>query len=480
MTIDQVQGTQTAANAQAVRIEKDLVGECEVPAEAYYGVHTLRSVENFPITGQTIGGYPELVRGLAAVKAAAAKANLEFGKLTEEQADAIIQACEDIRAGRLHDQFVVDVIQGGAGTSTNMNANEVVANRALEILGHARGDYQHLHPLEHVNVSQSTNDVYPTAARIALYVMADELLEALEAAAVAFDAKAEEFNDVAKLGRTQMQDAVPMTVGQEFGAFAAWVRDDAARIRTAREELLTVNLGGTAIGTGLNTPSGFADRVDAHLAEITGLSVRGADDRVAATPDLGAFVALSSAIKIAAVHVSKICNDLRILSSGPGGGFGEILLPAVQAGSSIMPGKVNPVIPEVVNQVAFEVIGHDVTVSMAAEGGQLQLNAFEPVVVKANVEQITHFAAALRTLTERCVTGIEVNREVMARHLDQTVGIVTALNTVLGYDLASQIAKEALASHRSVAELAVERGLLTEEQLSEMLDPLRQARPHEK
>src|SRR5690625_2942507 len=316
MTAEQVPGANTA-NSEAVRIEKDLVGECEVPANAYYGVHTLRSVQNFPITGQTIGSYPELVRGLAAVKAASAKANAEFGEITEEQAKAIIQACEDIRDGRLHDQFIVDVIQGGAGTSTNMNANEVIANRALEILGHGLGDYQHVHPLEHVNISQSTNDVYPTAARIALYVMADELLEALEAAAVAFDAKAEEFADVAKLGRTQMQDAVPMTVGQEFGAFAAWVRDDAARIRTAREELLTVNLGGTAIGTGLNTPSGFADRVDAHLADITGLAVQGADDRVAATPDLGAFVALSSAIKIAAVHVSKICNDLRILSSGP-------------------------------------------------------------------------------------------------------------------------------------------------------------------
>ena len=476
MTVDQA-GT-PATNSQAMRIEKDLVGECEVPAEAYYGVHTLRSVENFPITGQKIGSYPELVRALAAVKAAAARANLAFGKVNEEQARAIVAACEDIRAGRFDDQFVVDVIQGGAGTSTNMNANEVVANRALEILGHARGDYQHLHPLEHVNVSQSTNDVYPTAARIALYVKTDRLLAALDGAAAAFEAKAEEFADVAKLGRTQMQDAVPMTVGQEFGAFASWIRDDAARIRSVREELLTVNIGGTAIGTGLNTPAGFADRVTALLGEITGLNVVGASDRVAATPDLGAFVSLSGAIKIAAVHISKIANDLRILSSGPGGGFGEISLPAVQAGSSIMPGKVNPVIPEVVNQVAFEVIGHDVTVTMAAEGGQLQLNAFEPVVVKANVEQISHLAAALETLSERCVRGIEVNRDVMARHLDQTVGIVTALNTVLGYDLASAIAKEALASHRSVAELAVERGLLSEEQLAEMLDPLRQARPH--
>src|SRR5690625_2072824 len=476
MTVDQA-GT-PATNSQAMRIEKDLVGECEVPAEAYYGVHTLRSVENFPITGQKIGSYPELVRALAAVKAAAARANLEFGKVNEEQARAIVAACEDIRAGRFDDQFVADVIQGGAGTSTNMNANEVVANRALEILGHARGDYQHLHPLEHVNVSQSTNDVYPTAARIALYVKTDRLLAALDGAAEAFEAKAEEFADVAKLGRTQMQDAVPMTVGQEFGAFASWNRDDAARIRSVREELLTVNIGGTAIGTGLNTPAGFADRVTALLAEITGLNIVGASDRVAATPDLGAFVSLSGAIKIAAVHISKIANDLRILSSGPGGGFGEISLPAVQAGSSIMPGKVNPVIPEVVNQVAFEVIGHDVTVTMAAEGGQLQLNAFEPVVVKANVEQISHLAAALETLSERCVRGIEVNRDVMARHLDQTVGIVTALNTVLGYDLASAIAKEALASHRSVAELAVERGLLSEEQLAEMLDPLRQARPH--
>src|SRR5699024_11129956 len=342
------------------------------------------------------------------------------------------------------------------------------------------GDCGDVHHWEQVNAAQSTNHVYPSAARVALYVMVDDLLAAFDRAAAAFEAKSEEFKDVPKLGRTQMQDAVPMTVGQEFGGYATWVREDAERIRNARKELLSVNLGGTAIGTGLNTPAGYGESVVKHLAEITGLPVVAANNRVAATPDLAAFVTLSAAIRTGAVRLSKIANDLRVLSSGPGGGFGEIALPAVQAGSSIMPGKVNPVIPEVVNQVAFEVIGHDMTVSMAAEGGQLQLNASEPVVVKANVEQITHFTAALNTLTERCIKGIEVNRDTMARHLDQTVGIVTALNTVLGYDLASQIAKEALASHRSVAELAVERGLLTEEQLAEMLDPLRQARPHEK
>lgn len=479
MTVNQVHTAQTAPQNEGVRTEKDLVGDYEVPASAYYGVHTARSVDNFPITGIQIGSYPELVNALAAVKAAAARANLESDVLNKEQADAIVQACEDIRGGQLHDQFIADAIQGGAGTSTNMNTNEVVANRALEILGYPLGDYPHLHPLEQVNASQSTNDVYPSAARVALYVMVDELLAAFHRAAEAFEAKSEEFKDVPKLGRTQMQDAVPMTVGQEFGGYATWVREDAERIRNARKELLSVNLGGTAIGTGLNTPAGYGESVVKHLAEITGLPVVAADNRVAATPDLAAFVTLSAAIRTGAVRLSKIANDLRVLSSGPGGGFGEIALPAVQAGSSIMPGKVNPVIPEVVNQVAFEVIGHDVTVSMAAEGGQLQLNAFEPVVVKSNVEQITHLTNALNTFTDNCITGIEVNRDVMNGHLEKTVGIVTALNTVLGYDQSSQIAKDALAQGKPVAALVVERGLLTQEQLDDLLNPLRQAYPHD-
>ena len=362
------------------RIEHDLLGDREVPADAYWGVHTLRAVENFPISGRPIGEVPELVRALAAIKAAAAMANADLGLLSPERRDAIVAACEELRAGKLHDQFVVDQIQGGAGTSTNMNANEVIANRALELMGHAKGEYKYLHPNEHVNMGQSTNDVYPTALRLAAWRGLNNLIIALESLRGAFAEKAVEFADILKMGRTQLQEAVPMTLGQEFNTYAVMMAEDETRLAEVSALVCEINLGATAIGTGITAHPEYAERVRARLAEITTIPVVTAFDLVEATQDTGAFVQVSGVLKRVAVKLSKICNDLRLLSSGPRAGFNEINLPAKQAGSSIMPGKVNPVIPEVVNQVAFEVIGNDVTITMAAEGGQLQLNAFEPVI----------------------------------------------------------------------------------------------------
>ncbi|WP_345202853.1 aspartate ammonia-lyase, partial [Streptomyces lavendulae] len=363
------------------RSEHDLLGNRDVPADAYWGVHTLRAIENFPITGTPISTYPHVIDALAAVKEAAALANAELGLLEPAKAAVIVAACQEIRGGKLHDQFVVDVIQGGAGTSTNMNANEVIANRALELLGHSRGDYRHVHPNEDVNLGQSTNDVYPTAVRIATVFAARGLLDAMAVLQNTFARKAAEFHDVLKMGRTQLQDAVPMTLGQEFSAFAVMLDEDRSRLAEALGLIHEINLGATAIGTGLNAPAGYAEAARRHLADITGLPLVTAPDLVEATQDCGAFVQMSGVLKRIAVKLSKTCNDLRLLSSGPRAGLGEINLPPVQAGSSIMPGKVNPVIPEVVNQVAFEVIGNDITITMAAEAGQLQLNAFEPIIL---------------------------------------------------------------------------------------------------
>ncbi|WP_416986556.1 aspartate ammonia-lyase [Streptomyces sp. T028] len=460
-----------------VRREHDLLGDRDVPADAYYGVHTLRATENFPITGIPVGHHPELVIALACVKQAAAEANRELGLLDPAKAEAIVGACEDIRAGRLHEHFPVDVIQGGAGTSTNMNANEVIANRALERLGRPFGDYLHLHPLEDVNMSQSTNDVYPTAVKLALYTLAQQLLEALEALATAFSAKAEEFADVVKMGRTQLQDAVPMTLGQEFGSYAIMVREDAQRLTEAAALITEINLGGTAIGTGLNAHPRYAELACLRLREITQVPVSTAADLVEATQDAGAFVTLSGVLKRIAVKLSKICNDLRLLSSGPRVGLSEIGLPPAQAGSSIMPGKVNPVIPEVVNQVAFRVIGNDVTVTMAAEAGQLQLNAFEPVIAHSLFESLSHLTAACRTLADRCVAGITANAEHLRRSVEQSIGVITALNPHIGYTAATSIAAEALVTGRSVLSLVVARGLLTEAELTEVLSPQRLVRP---
>jgi aspartate ammonia-lyase len=455
----------------AARSEHDLIGDRDVPLDAYWGVHTLRALENFPITGIPISSSPYLVEALAAVKQAAATANNELGLLDDERFEAIRDACQEIRAGELADQFVVDVIQGGAGTSTNMNANEVIANRALELMGHEKGDYAVIHPNEHVNLSQSTNDVYPTAVKIAIILATHDLLAAMQVLEDSFARKADEFHDVLKMGRTQLQDAVPMTLGQEFRTYSLMIGEDRARLGEAVLLLHEINLGATAIGTMLNAPAGYVPSACGHLAAITGLPLETAVDLIEATQDCGAFVQLSGTLKRVAVKLSKICNDLRLLSSGPRAGFNEINLPAVQAGSSIMPGKVNPVIPEVVNQVAFQIIGHDMTVTMAAEAGQLQLNAFEPVICYSLSAGISRLEQAVLTLAHRCVDGITANAELLRAEVENSIGLVTALNPYIGYAAATEVAKEALATGRGVAELVLERGLLPREQLEAILRP---------
>jgi aspartate ammonia-lyase len=459
------------------RVEHDLLGERAVPAEAYYGIHTLRALENFPITGTSISIYPELVRALACVKHAAALANEALGLLPADKARAIARACEEIRDGALLDEFVVDVIQGGAGTSTNMNANEVVANRALELLGHARGDYRHLHPIDDVNMSQSTNDVYPTAVNVALHFAIDRLAAAMAALRHAFVDKAQEFATVLKMGRTQLQDAVPMTLGQEFSTYAVMLQEDEERLREAALLITEINLGATAIGTGINAHPDYAALACERLSDIAGIRLVTASNLVEATQDAGAFVQLSGVLKRIAVKLSKVCNDLRLLSSGPRAGLGEINLPPVQAGSSIMPGKVNPVIPEVVNQIAFEVIGNDITVSFAAEAGQLQLNAFEPIIAHSLFKSIAHLARGCDVLRERCVTGITANRERMARMVETSIGIVTALNPHIGYAAASELARDALATGRTIYELVLEKKLLSKARLDEILKPEALTRP---
>ncbi|MEU0649588.1 aspartate ammonia-lyase [Streptomyces umbrinus] len=463
--------------AQATRMEHDLVGDKEVPADAYYGVHTVRAVENFAITGSTIAQFPELITSLAAVKQAAARANNDLGLLPSDIAEAIIGACREIRTGQLHDQFVVDPVQGGAGTSTNMNANEVIANRALEILGHPRGFYEVIHPLDHVNLGQSTNDVYPTAVRLALVTSLRRLSRSLKVLADTFSAKAEEFVDILKMGRTQLQDAVPMTLGQEFITYAVMIEEDRRRLDEAAALLLESNLGGTAIGTGINGHPRYSELACAHLANISGEAVRPAGNLIEATQDCGAFVQLSGVLKRVAVKLSKTCNDLRLTSSGPTAGLGEINLPPVQAGSSIMPGKVNPVIPEVVNQVAFEVIGSDLTVTMAAEAGQLQLNAFEPVIAYSLLRSLTHLRTACDTLAARCVCGITANREHLHDTVHRSIGLVTALAPHIGYTASTTLARQALATGRTIRDLAAEADLLTKGQLDMILRPENLTRP---
>ncbi len=460
------------------RTEHDLLGDYEVPADVYYGVHTARACENFPISGVPISRHRDLVIALASVKQAAAEANRQLGQLDAEIADAIVAACIEIRDGALHDQFVVDQIQGGAGTSTNMNANEVIANRALEILGRARGDYRKIHPLEHVNLGQSTNDVYPTAVKVAVGMAARSLEQALRGLAARCSVKSAEFADMLKLGRTQLQDAVPMTLGQEFGAFGVTVIEDADRLDEAMALIAEINLGGTAIGTGLNTHPEYAALVCERLCDITGLPLTTAGDLVEATSDVGSFVQLSGVAKRAAVKLSKICNDLRLLSSGPRAGFGEINLPAVQAGSSIMPGKVNPVIPEMVNQVAFEVIGNDLTVTLAAEAGQLQLNAFEPIIARALLYSLNHLTAAVDVLGERCIAGITANVDRMRDAVLGSASIATALNPVLGYEAATALVAEAIATGASIPDLVRRSALLDEAVLTKMLSPENLCRPN--
>ena len=453
------------------RVEHDLLGDRNVPAGAYFGVHTLRAFENFPITGNPISIYPDLVRALACIKQAAALANEELGLLDTRRAEAIVKACEEIRDGDLHEHFVVDVIQGGAGTSTNMNANEVIANRALELLGHARGEYEHLHPNEHVNMSQSTNDVYPSALKLAAHFGIFRLIDAMGVLRRAFEAKAEEFKDVLKMGRTQLQDAVPMTLGQEFSTYAVMLGEDEERLKEAALLIREINLGATAIGTGINAHPDYAALVCRRLSEITGIPLVTAPNLVEATQDCGAFVQLSGVLKRVAVKLSKTCNDLRLLSSGPRAGLGEINQPPMQAGSSIMPGKVNPVIPEVMNQIAFEVIGNDVTVSFAAEAGQLQLNAFEPIIAHSLFKSVTHLRNGCLTLAERCVKGITANRERLRASVEHSIGVVTALNPYIGYSNATEVAQQALSTGKSVYELVLEKKLLPKEKLDAILQP---------
>ena len=463
---------------QPVRMEHDLLGDRAVPADAYYGIHTLRALENFSITGTPISIYPELVMALACVKQAAAIANAELGLLEERRAQAIRLACEEVREGKLFEEFVVDVIQGGAGTSSNMNANEVICNRALELLGHAKGEYQHLHPLDHVNLSQSTNDVYPTAIKLALQFSIRRLLQDMALLRNAFRAKAAEFADVLKVGRTQLQDAVPMTLGQEFSTYAVMLGEDEQRLAEAATLIREINLGATAIGTGINAHPDYARLVTARLTELSNVPFIVSPDLVEATQDAGSFVQLSGVLKRIAVKLSKTCNDLRLLSSGPRAGIGEIQLPAVQAGSSIMPGKVNPVIPEVVNQIAYEVIGNDVTVTMAAEAGQLQLNAFEPIIAHSLFKSIQHLSAGCRTLAERCVKGIRADRERARRLLDESTALVTALTPYIGYARSTEIAQEALRSGARVYDLVLKKGVMTREQLDQILRPEVLTRPH--
>ncbi len=460
-----------------MRVEHDLLGEREVPADAYWGVHTLRALENFPITGTSVGLWPEFIRALALVKHAAAQTNAELGELDEAKSKLIIAACREIAGGALHDQFVVDQIQGGAGTSTNMNANEVIANRALEIGGKHKGDYAFLHPIEHVNMGQSTNDVYPTALRLALRFAIAELWTSMDELKLAFDAKSREFEAILKVGRTQLQDAVPMTLGQEFSTFAVMLGEDQQRLQEAGALIEEINLGATAIGTGINTHPAYAPIACRHLVDLSGVKVKTAENLVEATQDCGAFVQLSGVLKRIAVKLSKTCNDLRLLSSGPRAGFGEINLPPVQAGSSIMPGKINPVIPEVVNQVAFEVIGNDMTVTMAAEGGQLQLNAFEPIIAYSLFRSIHHLRQACIVLARQCVAGITANRAHLAETLKNTIGIVTALNPYIGYEKTSALAREAHATGRGVYELVLEKKWLSQADLDRILSPDNLTRP---
>ena len=459
------------------RSEHDLLGDREVPHEYYYGVQTLRALENFNISGVTLNFYPVLIEALAMVKKAAARANYDLGLLSKPISDAIVQACDEIINGRLHSHFVVDMIQGGAGTSTNMNANEVIANRALEILGYEKGEYKYCHPNNHVNLSQSTNDAYPTSVKIALINSNKKLTEVLQELVQSFHNKAKEFSQIIQMGRTQLQDAVPMTLGQEFEAYAVMLNEEVQRLAENVKLFLEVNMGATAIGTGINSHPDYSEKVITHLKEVTGLKTVLAGNLVEATQDTGAFIMYSSAVKRLAVKLSKICNDLRLLSSGPRTGIHEINLPPMQPGSSIMPGKVNPVIPEVVNQIAFKVIGNDLAVTMAAEGGQLELNVFEPVIVQSLFESIEMLKNGMMTLKVRCIDGITANADRCRELVEGSIGIVTALNPALGYETCTKLAKEALDTNRGVYELVLEKKLLSKAELDDLLKPENMIKP---
>ena len=456
---------------QKFRVESDLIGELQVPIDAYYGVQTQRAINNYKISTTHMYDYPEYIIAMAYVKMAAAAANTELGVMPKEIGDAIIAACKEIVGGKFWDQFPVDMMQGGAGTSVNMNANEVIANRALELMGHKKGEYQFCSPNDHVNCAQSTNDAYPTAFRYTFFRMNRHLEKALQDLIDALRVKAEEFKDIIKMGRTQLQDAVPMTSGQEFNAFANNLEEEIANLERNAVLLKEINMGGTAIGTGLNAVPGFAELCTKRMSEFTGDSFEKAPDLVEATPDTGAYVSYSAALKRLAVKLSKTCNDLRLMASGPRCGLHEINLPAMAPGSSIMPGKVNPVIPEVTNQVCFKVIGNDTTVCFAAEAGQLQLNVMEPVIAQCILESQTWLINAMNTLRTKCVEGITVNADHCYEMVKNSIGIVTALNPYIGYKNSTKVAKEALETGRSVYDLVLEHQLMTKEKLDEALDP---------
>jgi aspartate ammonia-lyase len=464
---------QGAADAtQAVRMENDLLGELAVPADAYYGVQTARAIDNFQISGRTLSDYPELIIGYAQTKMAAAKANTDVGKMEKSVRDAILKAGEAIIAGDYHDQFPVDPYQGGAGTSTNMNTNEVMANVALVLSGHKLGDYAVVEPHDDLNMSQSTNDSYPTALKVAMFTNNDKLVAEAELLVAAFRAKGNEFIDVLKMGRTELQDAVPMTLGQEFHAFAAALETEIAFLRDAEKPLFTINMGATAIGSGLNAPKGYGKKTARHLAKLTDKPIVMADDLFAATWDQHAFVAESAGLKSMAIKLSKIASDLILLSSGPRAGLGEINLPPMQPGSSIMPGKVNPVIAELTNLVAYRVIGNDLSVTLAAADGQLQLNAYEPLQAIAILDSQRLMTNTMRTLRLKCVDGITVNEATLANYIQRTVGIVTALNPIIGYERATELAAEAYRTNKGILEIIKEKNILTDEQIAEVLDPV--------
>lgn len=458
-------------NEKKFRVESDLLGELQVPAEAYYGVQTQRAINNYKISGKHMCDYPEYVKAIAYVKLAAAEANHELGQLPDDVADAMCRACREIIDGKYHENFVTDMVQGGAGTSVNMNANEVIANRALELMGYEKGDYQHCWPNDHCNCGQSTNDVYPTTIRLTFIEMNKQLVAALERLVASFRKKGEEFKNNIKMGRTQLQDAVPMTSGQEFTAFANTLEEEIGNLNRNVELMLEINMGATAIGTGLNAVPGYAELCTKKLAELTGENFTLGKDLVEATPDTGDYVSYSGALKRLAVKLSKICNDLRLMASGPRCGLHEINLPPMAPGSSIMPGKVNPVIPEVTNQTCFKVIGNDTTVMIAAEAGQLQLNVMEPVITQCIIESQTWLGRAMDTLRERCVDGITVNAEHNAETVRNSIGIVTALNPYIGYKNSTKIAKETLETGASVYDLVLRDKILTKEKLDAILDP---------
>jgi aspartate ammonia-lyase len=456
---------------QQYRVEKDLLGEKKIPADAYYGVQTARALENFQVSGMTTRFFPDYVRAYAIVKLAAARANSEDGRLSKEKLAAIEKACQAVMDGKYHDQFLVDLYQGGAGTSANMNANEVLANIALELSGHKKGEYQFIEPHDDLNMGQSTNDVYPTAIKVALLLHNDKVVKEAQDLSKAFHQKGEEFKNILKMGRTEGQDAVPMTLGQEFHAFANQLDAEISALKKAESFLCEQNMGATAIGTGITASPGYAEKVAVHLAKITGKPIVMSKDLIAATSSQQGFVVYSSALKSLAITLSKISGDLIFLASGPRTGVFEINLPALQPGSSIMPGKVNPVMPELMNEVCFKVIGNDLTVTLAAHSGLLQLNAFEPVEAVAIMESQGLFFKSLPLFRKQCIEGITANEDVLKRYMERSVGTVTALNPVLGYEKTTELAKEALATNKGIIELIREKKLLTEEQIKKLMDP---------